>query len=195
MSWLRGLSLWPQGSLLRLPGLLTWDRFKIYLPGQVRCFSMSPLPLCCQAPSSHQGSQISLRRVKPQWFSEGSLLIRVTINMRSTLLTNFKCSWHKSVEHKETFGGDGYVYYLDCDDDFTGCVHMSKLIKLCKVNMLFLYINYTSIFFFKLFIYLAALGLCCHMRAFSSCGEQGLLFVVVCRLLTAVASLVAEHGL
>ena len=33
------------------------------------------------------------------------------------------------------------------------------------------------------------------MRAFSSCGEQGLLFVVVRGLLTEVASLVAEHGL
>ena len=32
-------------------------------------------------------------------------------------------------------------------------------------------------------------------RAFSSCGEQGLLFVAVHRLLLAVASLVAEHGL
>ena len=32
-------------------------------------------------------------------------------------------------------------------------------------------------------------------RAFSSCGEQGLLFVVVRGLLIAVASLVVEHGL
>ena len=46
-----------------------------------------------------------------------------------------------------------------------------------------------------LFIYLAALGLCCCVRAFSSCGEQGLLFIAVRGLLTAVASLVAEHGL
>ena len=48
-----------------------------------------------------------------------------------------------------------------------------------------------------LFIYLfmAALGLRCCARAFSSCREQGLLFVVVRRLLIAVASLVAEHGL
>ena len=30
---------------------------------------------------------------------------------------------------------------------------------------------------------------------FSSCGERGLLFVVVHRLLIAVASLVADHGL
>ena len=42
---------------------------------------------------------------------------------------------------------------------------------------------------------LAALGLCCCACAFSSCGEQGLLFVVVRGLLIAVASLVAEHGL
>ena len=31
--------------------------------------------------------------------------------------------------------------------------------------------------------------------AFSSCGERGLLFVAVCGLLLAMASLVAEHGL
>ena len=48
-----------------------------------------------------------------------------------------------------------------------------------------------------LFIYLvlAALGLCCCAQAFSSCGERGLLFIVVRWLLIAVASLVAEHGL
>ena len=42
---------------------------------------------------------------------------------------------------------------------------------------------------FYLFNYsfLAALGVCCCMQAFSSCGEWGLLL--------AVASLVAEHGL
>ena len=33
------------------------------------------------------------------------------------------------------------------------------------------------------------------MRAFSSCGERGLLFVAVRGLLFAVASLVVEHGL
>ena len=57
----------------------------------------------------------------------------------------------------------------------------------------------TPIFFNK-FIYLfvlflAVLGLHCCARAFSSCREQGLLFVAVCRVLIAVASLVAEHGL
>ena len=48
-----------------------------------------------------------------------------------------------------------------------------------------------------LFIYLslAVMGLRCCMEAFSSFGEWGLLFLVVCRLLIVVASLVAEHGL
>ena len=46
-----------------------------------------------------------------------------------------------------------------------------------------------------IYLFLAALGLRCCARAFSSCGEWGLLFVVVRGLLTAVASLVAEHGL
>ena len=55
-------------------------------------------------------------------------------------------------------------------------------------------------FFYKfilLFIYLllAALGLRCCARTFSSCGERGLLFFAVRGLLIAVASLVAEHGL
>ena len=53
-------------------------------------------------------------------------------------------------------------------------------------------------FLINLFIYylfLAALGLRCCTRAFSSCGERRLFFLVVRGLLTAVASLVVEHGL
>ena len=46
-----------------------------------------------------------------------------------------------------------------------------------------------------LFLFLAALGLRCCVRAFSSCGEQGLLFITVCGLLLAVSSPVAERGL
>ena len=40
-----------------------------------------------------------------------------------------------------------------------------------------------------------ALGLRCCAQAFSSCGEWGLLFVVVRGLLIVVPSLVAEHRL
>ena len=47
---------------------------------------------------------------------------------------------------------------------------------------------------FCLFV-LAILGLRCYVWAFSACGEQGPLFVVVCRLLIVVASLVEERGL
>ena len=46
-----------------------------------------------------------------------------------------------------------------------------------------------------IYSFLAALGLRCCVRAFSSCGKRGLLFIAVHRLLIAVASLVAEHGL
>ena len=46
---------------------------------------------------------------------------------------------------------------------------------------------------FYLFIFLAALGLHCCMRAFSSRDERGLLFIAVHGLLIVVASLVVEH--
>ena len=39
------------------------------------------------------------------------------------------------------------------------------------------------------------MSLCCFVWAFSSCDKWELLFLVVCRLLIAVASLVAEHRL
>ena len=48
---------------------------------------------------------------------------------------------------------------------------------------------------YKYIFFLAALGLRCYVQAFSSCGEWGLLFIVVRGLLIAVASLVVEHGL
>ena len=49
--------------------------------------------------------------------------------------------------------------------------------------------------FLKIYLFLVALGLRCCVQAFSSCGERGLLFVVVPGFLIAMASLVAEHGL
>ena len=49
--------------------------------------------------------------------------------------------------------------------------------------------------YFLIYLFLAALGLHCCARAFSSCGEWGLLFAAVRGLLIAVASLVVEHGL
>ena len=53
-----------------------------------------------------------------------------------------------------------------------------------------------TVFFLKLInLFLAALCLCCCASAFSSCGERGLLFIAVRRLLIVVASLVVEHRL
>ena len=45
------------------------------------------------------------------------------------------------------------------------------------------------IYFWLSWVFVAVSGL------FSSCGERGLLFVAVCGLLIAVASLIVEHGL
>ena len=42
---------------------------------------------------------------------------------------------------------------------------------------------------------MAVLGLCFCVRAFSSCGERGPLFIAVRGPLTVTASLVAEHRL
>ena len=46
---------------------------------------------------------------------------------------------------------------------------------------------------FVLRLFTAALNLCYWAWAFFGCSEQGLLFVAVPGLLTAVASLVAKH--
>ena len=54
---------------------------------------------------------------------------------------------------------------------------------------------YLFTYFNNVFIFGRIGGLRCCTRAFSSCSERGLLFVVVHGLLIAVASLVAEHGL
>ena len=51
------------------------------------------------------------------------------------------------------------------------------------------------LFFLFMYLFLAALGLCCCTQAFSSCGERGLLLLAVHGLLIVVAFLVAEHGL
>uniref|UniRef100_A0A8C6C9G7 single-stranded DNA cytosine deaminase n=1 Tax=Monodon monoceros TaxID=40151 RepID=A0A8C6C9G7_MONMO len=61
--------------------------------------------------------------------------------------------------------------------------------------VLSLFIDFFFNTLYYTYLFLAALGLCCCARAFSSCGKQGLLFVAVRGLLIAVASLVAEHGL
>ena len=62
------------------------------------------------------------------------------------------------------------------------------------MSMVYFFILKHLLYFF-ISLFLAALGLCCCARAFSSCGEWGRLFTVVRGLLIAVSSLVVEHGL
>lgn len=38
------------------------------------------------------------------------------------------------ISHVETFGGDDYIYYLDCGDIPHRFMHMSKFIKLYTLN-------------------------------------------------------------
>ena len=62
--------------------------------------------------------------------------------------------------------------------------------------MISYYLNFSKLFFKKKSrIFCLALVDLCGLRAVSSCREWGLLFVVVLRLLIAVASPVEEHGL
>ena len=58
-----------------------------------------------------------------------------------------------------------------------------------KFNSFYVFIHYL------IYLFLVALGLQCWALSSSSCGELGLLFAVVYRLLIAVASLDMEHRL
>ena len=58
------------------------------------------------------------------------------------------------------------------------------LLSRCNAHSFFSFFKNKFILFIYLFIYLflSTLGLHCCMRAFSSCSERGLLFIVVCGL-------------
>ena len=70
-------------------------------------------------------------------------------------------------------------------------VAISLEVRTTQVNLIHMQFS-----FFKKYMYLllAVLGLGCCV-GFSHCGEWGLLFIAVLRLLIVVASLVVEHGL
>ena len=60
----------------------------------------------------------------------------------------------------------------------------------------FFFLKVALFFFFNfIYLFLAVLGLRFRVRAFSSCGKRGPLFIVVRGPLTIEASLVAEHRL
>ena len=71
----------------------------------------------------------------------------------------------------------------------------SKIFILLFAHFCDLIFKFFKNLFIFIYLFLAVLGLCCCAWAFSSCSEQGLLFLGVCGPLLAVASLVAEHRL
>ena len=68
-----------------------------------------------------------------------------------------------------------------CHQD--ACLHFHNFFLFLEVSFIYLF----------LYLFLAVLGLRFCVRAFSSCGRWGLLFIAVRGPLTVTASLVAEH--
>ena len=90
------------------------------------------------------------------------------------------------------------LYLIRCP--FFSCTFPTSFIKRHVIPETVLRVTIASVsffFFLILFIcsFLAVLGLRFCARAFSSCGEQGPLFIAVCEPLTIAASLVVEHKL
>ena len=82
-----------------------------------------------------------------------------------------------------------HIFFIHSSvDGHLGHFHVLAIVNSAVMNIAV----HVSFFFLNKFIYLFIFG--CAW-AFSSCGEQGLLFDVVRGLLIAVASLVEEHGL
>ena len=83
-----------------------------------------------------------------------------------------------------------------CSSDLVySAAHESNSIFLKFHQYVCMYVRMHICMYVCTYVFLAVLGLCCCAGAFSSCSEQGLLFVEVYGLLIAVASLVAQHGL
>ena len=74
-----------------------------------------------------------------------------------------------------------------------GCLYVAEKSRALQNKLLRL--SSFSFFFSFSFYFFGYVGSSLLCRLSFSCGERGLLFVVVHRLLIAVASLVAEHGL
>ena len=122
------------------------------------------------------------------------------------------CSyWVKKIAFKGQIRlGPGGVY-LFCCTSFCYCFQLTlpslflfffffPSFLICFLSSFLISHLHSFPYFFKkciyfIYLFLAAFGLHCCAQAFSSCDEWRLLFVVVCGLLIAVASLVVEHRL
>ena len=66
--------------------------------------------------------------------------------------------------------------------------------KVCREGFFFSFLKEGTFSFFKIYLFLAALGLHCCARAFSSCGKWELLFVSVHELLMRWLLLLRSTG-
>ena len=84
----------------------------------------------------------------------------------------------------------------DCENDYTTQSYLQIQCNPYQITNGIFKNTFYNIYLFIYFKFIfGCVGLCCCAWAFSSCGELGLLFVAVCRLLIVVASLAVEHGL
>ena len=89
-----------------------------------------------------------------------------------------------------------FVYGVRAAYIFTKNLLLTPHTPATSTSFLFFFFFGKHFLNFYLFIFIfGCIGSFCCMQAFSNCGKRGLLFIVVCGLLIAVASLVVEHGL
>ena len=169
-------------------------------------FFVNPVELLhyCQVVSGVSGK---VGEVNPE--GDGDIISYPLPSVQYTVLTNYQCpslsriknwGWAQPNDHSSTLtatGGFGSILIkllteLLCRWPSLANFSITQFAKF-KTCLLLFFNLFKNIYF--IYLFLAVLGLCCCVWAFSSCGERGLLFVVVCGLLTAVASLVVEHGL
>ena len=99
------------------------------------------------------------------------------------------------------FLGFTVCYFLSLSPHYVGPCSLvassgrirSKLFGLYASQKSF-YSTYILFLFFQFILFLAALGLCCFARAFSSGGGRRLFLIAARGLLVVAASLVAEHS-
>ena len=90
------------------------------------------------------------------------------------------------------------VLKIDCIYEvlFLGCLFYFFGLYVCPyVSARLFFFMCTELSLLFIYLFLVALGLHCCAWAFSSCGEWGLLFITLHRLLIVVISLVVKHRL
>lgn len=92
-SWCRGIFLCPQWYLLRFSGFLNHPALKSSSLGRWGALQCLFFLLAAMLVVPTGVCRFPLGEVSPS-FGRGSLLCRVTLNMRSPLLTNFRHSYH-----------------------------------------------------------------------------------------------------